>query len=139
MTKDVKICVKGYQKDADGNENSDTTEETGLYYEKENLNFVIIENAAKKQSARYKFNHRFLEIVRNGELDSKLYFEGGKEYVSNYITPYGQMLLNFKTKSFSIEQSEKQIEITVCYDLFHNEKLLSENKTVVTIAEITKE
>ena len=139
MTKDVRICVNGYQKDVDGNENSDITEDVGLFYEKDGLRFVIIENKSENRNARYKFNHRFLEIVRNGEYNSKLYFEAGKEYVSAYSTPYGQMILTFKTKSFSVEESDEQTTISVCYDLFHNEKLLSENKTVVAIAKIIKE
>lgn len=133
MDKDIVLTLEGTQIDPDGNKNTDTTKETGKYYFKNNTHFVMTEDEALAHSARYKFNHRFLEVIKNGDINSKMYFEAGKEYSSIYRTPYGRMPLTFKTSSFTVIEKADTIEVSASYSLFSEDNLISNNQIKITI------
>lgn len=118
MKKDITITVTGIQTDTDGNSNKDTTKEHGSYYLKNNIHYVMVQNEITGQTARYKFNHRYLEVVKNGDINSKLYFEAGKVFSSLYKTKYGQFEFTYKTDTLSIIESEDQIKISAKYGIY---------------------
>ena len=136
MNKDVYITVVGSQTDLNDNKNTDTTKERALYFNKGNVHYVVVENEISAQNARYKFNHRYLEVVRNGDINAKLYFEAGKEYTGNYRTPYGRMFLTFKTNSVTISESPGKIKIYVDYSIHNESGIISDNQTEITIEDV---
>lgn len=127
LDKDIELTIEGIQKDPDGNENKDITKETGKYYLKGQTHYVMTEDEVSAHSARYKFNHRFLEVVKNGDINSKMYFEAGKSYTSVYKTPYGRMELTFQTHQYTIYEKADTIEVSACYSLLNNNEIMSEN------------
>lgn len=133
LNKDISLTLEGTQIDPDNNKNTDVTKETGKYYFKNNTHFVMTEDEALAHSARYKFNHRYLEVIKNGDINSKMYFEAGKEYSSIYRTPYGRMPLTFKTSSLTIIEKADTIEVSASYSLFSEDNLISNNQIKITI------
>lgn len=134
MTKDVIIEVCGYQKNDAGEEDSSTTKERGSFFEKDGYKYILIENPETKTKARYKFNHRSLEIVRNGDVSSKLHFESTKDHTTRYVTPYGELLLTFKTQVLSIEEDPDEIRLELNYHLYNQDSFMSENRTIIIIS-----
>lgn len=133
LNKDISLTLEGTQIDPDNNKNTDVIKETGKYYFKNNTHFVMTEDEALAHSARYKFNHRYLEVIKNGDINSKMYFEAGKEYSSIYRTPYGRMPLTFKTSSLTIIEKADTIEVSASYSLFSEDNLISNNQIKITI------
>lgn len=134
MNSDIKITVKGTQIDPEGEKFTETTNQTGRFYKKNNVSYVICEDELSAQTARYKFNHRYLEVVKNGDVNAKLYFEASKEYSTVYRTRYGNMLLTFKTQTYSVIESEDKINLCAKYDIYDaNGGFVSENIIEVII------
>lgn len=127
MEKDIQIKVVGHQTDPYGTTNEDKTTQEGQYYYRNNTHFVITEDEQNAQSARYKFNHRFLEVVKNGDINAKMYFETGKDYTSEYRTPFGRMTLTFKTIQLTLIEENDEIRVSALYSIYNGDNFISDN------------
>lgn len=133
MNKEVIVKITGYQKDQDGN--TDVTEEisNAQYFLKNNTHYILVEDEKTARTARYRFNHRSLEVIKNGDIHAKIVFETNKCCEAIYRTPYGRMPFVFSTKSVTLEDTPEEIQLEVCYLITNNDKPVSENKTVINI------
>lgn len=128
MNENVSLKVKGIQTDMDGNQNIEREEYNGRYFVKNTNHYVIAD------TARYRFNHRSLEVVKNGDLNAKLIFENGQTRVCDYSTPYGRLPLEFRTKQISLSESEREIEMSVEYEIFNQGEFVSKNHTIISVS-----
>ena len=64
-----------------------------------------------------KLKDGVLEMTRKGLVNTSMVFEQGKETVSTYKTPFGEMLLGIRTKELWVTTAEDQIHIKVEYAL----------------------
>jgi len=135
MNEKVKITVSGTQKDAEGNKNNETQNETGRYFNKGNASYVLAQSIDGTSTSKYRFNHRSLEVTKDGNLSSKLCFEAGKEYTSLYKTPYGEILLTTCTKQYSLTQNNNTIRIFVSYQILSEGETVSDNEIEILINE----
>lgn len=131
MNENVSFKVKGIQTDVDGNQNIEKEENQGRYYNKNGNHYIMADGA------RYRFNHRSLEVVKNGDLNAKLIFENGQCRVCDYATPYGNFPLEFRTKQISLSESEREIEISVEYEIFNQDEFVSKNHTIISVFSLT--
>ena len=131
--KEVKLIVTGIQTLTDGEQNKDCTEETGQYYNRNNTHFVLIEDERTAKCDRYKFNHRYLEVVKNGDIHAKLYFEAGKTYTAEYRTPYGRMKLTFATDQLYLHETEELLSVYAKYGIYSDDILVSDNTIDVKV------
>ena len=127
MNKDVCLTVVSKQIDLDGNENKDIQKYACQYYLRNDVHFVIMNDEITNQTARYKFNHRYLEVIKNGDISAKLYFEAGKDYTTVYRTPYGRLEFTFSTKQLTFIHKENEIILSVEYSILNNGGLVSNN------------
>ena len=134
MTENVKITLKGSQSDSLGNMDSEVFKEVGRFFKKENASYIIATKEGDvSQTSRYKFNHRFLEVVKNGDISSKLYFEAGKEYRTTYRTQYGGIEISTFTKQVTITEENDNIRIFVEYTINSFGERISNNKIDILI------
>lgn len=133
MDKDVYVKITGYQTGDDGQTDINEEEFFGQYFNKNNMHYVLMEDEKTAKSARYKFNHRFMEVVRNGDIHSKLTFDASKCCEAIYRTPYGRMPFVFDTKTVTLTDNPEEIRIEVCYVIKNNNQVVSNNKTVISI------
>ena len=133
MEKEITVEVIGIQKDSEGNRNTDRTVENGLYYFKDGIHYVITEKNKDNDSTRYKFNHRYLEVIKSGNIATALHFEVAKSHTASYKTPFGIMTLCFKTSGISMSEKPDEININVEYEIYTDNDKLSENRTEIHI------
>jgi len=131
--REVHLTVTGIQTIPNGDTNKDTTKEIGQYYNRNNTHYILIEDERSAKCDRYKFNHRFLEVVKNGDINAKLYFEAGKTYTAEYRTPYGRMKLTFVTDQLYLHEKEDSISAYAKYAIFSDDRLVSENTIDVNV------
>lgn len=136
MDKDIQITIKGVQKNPDAAPNIDINSddcyvdestEKGSYYNKNGTHFVLTEDEFSARTARYKFNHRYLEVVKNGDINTKLYFEAGKSITSIYKTPAGRMSLTFNTYNYSLHETAERIDVFAEYSIYNEDVHVSNN------------
>ena len=133
MTKDVHVKITGYQTDDDGQ--TDVNEEyfDAQYFFKGTAHYLLRENERTAHTARYKFNHRTLEVIKDGDIHAKLTFEVGKCCEAMYKTPYGRMPFTFDTKQISFIDEPNKMTVEACYDILNGGIKISTNRTVLEI------
>lgn len=137
MDKDVEIKVIGYQTGENGETDTNETVHKARYFLKNGQHYVVYENEETAESARYKLTHRSLEVIRNGDLSSKMVFEAGRTFTSVYRTPYGRMRLTFVTKQFAFYEENGTLKCNCSYTILNeNDYIISENRINLTVSEL---
>jgi len=76
-----------------------------------------------------------MEIVRGGSTTSKLTFAENLEYDTEYVTPYGTMLMRVRTNSFDLTRvgGDEEIKVVADYDLEIDGQVVSKSMIVIDI------
>lgn len=131
MTKEVLLTLKGLQFDQ-REENADKIEMVmvGDYYKKNDKHYVVYEEITEGFSQptknRLKFSEHMVELTRNGLVNVHMVFQENKKNMSNYNTPFGQILVGIDTKKIVVEEKEDVVVADVDYALDINYEFLSD-------------
>ena len=131
MTKEVLLTLQGLQFDQ-REEDADKIEmvTVGDYFKKNDRHYVVYEEVtdgfAQPTKNRLKFSDHMVELTRNGLVNVHMVFQENKKNMSNYNTPFGQILVGIDTKRISIEEKEDNIVVDVDYALDINYEFLSD-------------
>ena len=103
MTKEVLLTLQGLQFDQ-REENSDKIETVtvGDYYKKNDRHYVVYEEVTegfdRATKNRLKFGGQMVELTRHGLVNVHMVFQENKKNLSNYNTPFGQILVGIATR-----------------------------------------
>lgn len=131
MTQKVLLTLQGMQFDQSG-ENADQIGITadGDYYKKNDKHYVLYEEVAEgfvqPTKNRLKFSEDIVELSRSGPVNVHMVFQENKKNLTNYITPFGQILMGIDTKEIQVTEREEQITVEVHYVLEINDEFLSD-------------
>ena len=138
MTQEVLLTLQGLQFDQ-REEDADKVEmvTVGDYYKKNNRHYVVYEEITEGFSQptknRLKFSEHMLELSRNGLVNVHMVFQENKKNLTNYNTPFGQILIGIDTKKIQIEEQEDNITVEVDYSLDINYEFLSDCHIKISI------
>lgn len=139
MTKDVLVAIKGLQFDVDAEESNIETITVAEYYEKNNSHYVIYDEAMEGTSETtkniIKFKNHSLELTRKGYVNVHMIFEENKKNLTNYATPFGDILIGIDAKKITMRDEDKKIHIDVDYALEVNYEFLADCKINIEISE----
>lgn len=131
MTKEVLLTLQGLQFDQ-REEDSDKIETVtvGDYFKKNDRHYVVYEEITEgfeqPTKNRLKFSDHMVELTRNGLVNVHMVFQENKKNMSNYNTPFGQILVGIDTKRINIDEKEDNIVVDVDYALDINYEFLSD-------------
>lgn len=131
MTKEVLLTLQGLQFDQ-REVDSDKIEmvTVGDYFKKNDRHYVVYEEITEgfeqPTKNRLKFSDHMVELTRNGLVNVHMVFQENKKNMSNYNTPFGQILVGIDTKRISIDEKEDNIVVDVDYALDINYEFLSD-------------
>lgn len=131
MTKEVLLTLQGLQFDQ-REEDADKIETVtvGDYFKKNDRHYVVYEEITEgfeqPTKNRLKFSDRMVELTRNGLVNVHMVFQENKKNMSNYNTPFGQILVGIDTKRINIEEKENNIVVDVDYALDINYEFLTD-------------
>ena len=129
MTKEVLLTLQGLQFDQ-REENSDKIEmvTVGDYYKKNDRHYVVYEEVTegfdRATKNRLKFGGQMVELTRHGLVNVHMVFQENKKNLTNYNTPFGQILIGIDTKKIQINEQENNITVDVDYSLDVNYEFL---------------
>lgn len=138
MTKDVLIYLHSCQhgKNETDEEEIETVAE-GTYYEKNGRHFLIydemMEDLDKPVKNKVKFGEHFMELTKSGPINVRMVFEEDKKNLTNYISPYGSIVLGIDTKKIHISQESDRIVVDVEYVLDMNYEYYADCKIIIDI------
>lgn len=130
MTKDVLVAIKGLQ----FGEESDTEElETitnGQYFLRNGNHYILYEEVMDGFDGvirnRMKIKEHELSITKKGAFNVQMVFEENKKNMTNYTTPFGDIMVGIDTQRIHTIETENDIHVTVDYALEINYQHLAD-------------
>ena len=128
MTKDVLLSISGLHYDMTGtiedNEDNEPIEviTPATYYLKNGKHYVVYDEVVEGMPGTIKNKVRItedqkLEIMKSGVSNAHMVFEKDKINMTQYETPYGELMLGVHTKDMKVIVTENLIEVRVNYAL----------------------
>lgn len=137
MTKDVLISVKGLQFGEEEHEDELESITSGTYYYKNGSHYVIYEEASEgfEEISRnmLKFKEHEMSLTKKGLVNVQMAFEEKRKNMSNYNTPYGDIMIGIDTRGVEINESEEEIALQVDYALEVNYQHFADCKIDIRI------
>lgn len=130
MEKDVWVSVEGLQ--LGGETDGDRIEiiTPGSYYRKKDHHFVLYDEISEdsEEITRnvVRFDRDMLSINKSGFTNVEMVFEKNKRNMTNYVTPYGSLLVGIDTNRLDIRESDDVINIDIDYALDINYEYLAD-------------
>lgn len=131
MTQEVLLTLQGLQFDQ-REEDADKIETVtvGDYYKRNGKHYVVYEEITEgfetPTKNRLKFDGDMLELSRHGLINMHMVFQEKKKNLTNYNTPFGQILIGIDTKKIRIDEGEDRIVVDVDYSLDINYEFLAD-------------
>lgn len=147
MTKEVLLSISGLHYDVTGITEEDGTEEENVpievitpasYYYKDGKHYVVYDEVVEglPGTIRNKIritDSRMLEIMKSGISNAHMVFEKDKINMTQYETPYGELLVGIHTRDMKVEEREGLIDVRVSYALDINGDQVADCNIVLQI------
>ena len=130
-----KLIVKINSKQKGSKQNTIKMKALANSYEKNGILYVIYKESLDeniKVSTMLKITKDSLTLTRTGNVKQQQFFCSGKESISDYVTPYGNLKMKVKTHRLEINSGIIQ-EIKIDYALYINNDWQSDNKLVIKL------
>lgn len=136
MTKEVLLTISGLHYDTFPGEEYDENEPIEVitpatYYLKNGKHYVIYDEMVEGMPGTIQNKIRIagnnlLEIKKSGLANTKMVFEKDKINMTQYETPYGELMIGIFTKNMLVDVTEKNIDIRVNYELDINSEKVAD-------------
>ena len=140
MTKDVLLSISGLHYEVSGNaddyEDNEENEPIEMitpaaYYLKNGKHYVLYDELVEGVPGVIKNKVRItgeekLEIIKSGLTNTHMIFEKDKIHMTEYETPYGELMMGVHTKEMRVDVQESLIEVRVNYALDINSEPVAE-------------
>lgn len=137
MTKDVLISLKGLQFGSDLENDRVELITSGSYYKKNNKHYIlyneISEGFTEETKNLVKFEDKLFDLSKTGLTNVHMVFEENKKNMTNYITPYGSILIGIDAKRVSVQETKELISVNIDYALEVNYEFLADCKITMDI------
>lgn len=137
MTKDVLVSIQGLQFEAGSDDNGLETITAAQYYKKNDHHYVIYEEAMEGFSDTtkniLKWDDNSLDLTKRGLVNVHMVFEKNKKNMTDYKTPFGNILIGIDTRQVQVEESEGKIVLRVNYALEINYEYLADCKITMDV------
>lgn len=137
MGKDVLIAIKGLQFDMSDDTTNIETINPGQFFEKNNSRYVIYEEVEEgtheKTKNVIKFRDNMLELTKKGLVNVHMIFEENQKNMTNYATPFGDILIGIDAQRVSMAEEGEYIKINVDYALEVNYEHLADCQITLEI------
>lgn len=139
MTKNVLLTISGLQFANQGDEESEPLEviTAGDYYKKNGKHYILYDEVMEGFQGNtqnvIKLTEDSLDITKKGVSNVHMIFEKNKKNVSYYHTPFGSILVGIDAKSVDIKETDKNIDVSVKYNLEVNYEHLADCCITVNI------
>ncbi|MGB9679056.1 MAG: DUF1934 domain-containing protein [Thermoanaerobacteraceae bacterium] len=134
------ISVKGTQKNE--REESDTIEivTEGSFYVKGNTFYITYDeteiSGMDGTTTTLKVTENKVTLMRFGSNKSRMIFQKNKRHESDYMTPYGKVLLGIEPSDLHVNLSKVGGEITIKYIIDLDKKVVSNNELYLKVREV---
>lgn len=142
MTKNVLLTISGLHYDEyPGQEEANEPIEViapATYYLKNGKHYVLYEEVVEGMPGVIKNRIKikedgFLEIQKSGITNTRMTFEKDKINMTEYETPYGELMIGVYTKGMTVDVKEDNIDVEVNYSLDINSEKVADCNIIMNI------
>lgn len=142
MTKDVLLSISGLHYETVDAVGADENEPIRVitpatYYYKNNKHYVIYDEVVEGMPGMIKNKVRIandkLEIMKSGLSNTHMIFEKDKINITQYETPYGDLVVGTHTKDMQLDVTDEKIDVHVNYALDVNSEKIADCNIVMNI------
>lgn len=143
MTKEVLLTISGLHLDAfsDGTDEENVPIEVitpATYYLKNGKHYVLYDEVVEGMLGSIKNTIKItgdnkLEMRKSGIANTNMVFEKEKINVTQYDTPYGEMMIGVYTKDMKVDVTEENIDVSIAYALDVNSEKVADCNIVMNI------
>lgn len=135
MTKQVLLTISGLHYDSfPGEEDENEPIEVitpATYYLKNGKHYVVYDEMVEGMPGTIQNKIRIagdnlLEIKKSGLANTRMVFEKDKINMTQYETPYGELMIGIFTKNMLVDVTEKNIDVRVNYELDINSEKVAD-------------
>ncbi len=138
MTKDVLIAIKGMQFEGEMDPEEIEVIQRGEYYERNGAHYLLydepVEGTSEIIKNRIKFRENEVQVAKKGAVNTTLTFTKNEKNMTNYATPFGNLVIGIDTQKIALEMSEKKMDIKVDYALDINYEFLADCKISIEVS-----
>lgn len=140
MTKDVLISVKGMQ--FEGAEDAEAIEviQRGKYYLRNGYHYLVYEEPVEDSNEtilnRIKFKENEAQVTKKGAVNTLLSFKQNEKNMTNYSTPFGNLVIGINTGKISLQITDERIDLGIDYSMDVNYEFLAECKISIVVTAI---
>lgn len=121
MTKDVLISIEGIQFGDIPDSDKIEVITPGSYYKKQDHHFVmydeVTEGSDEVTKNLIKFKDDTFTLTKRGYTNVDMVFEKNKRNMTNYVTPFGSLLVGIDADKVNIDEKDDLIDIDIAYAL----------------------
>ena len=141
MTKEVLINITGIHMDMieKGEEDEAVAVITPAnYFKKNGKHYIIYDEVAEGMPGVTKntikiTGDNMIEIMKKGLTNTHMVFQKGKNHMTGYGTPFGQLVMGIRTKDLHVSETEEEIGASILYHLEVNEEAVAECRIKIRI------
>ena len=145
MTKDVLVSIQGLQfadaeiRNATSDEELDLIETIcpGEYYFRNEAHFVLydeqIEGHGEPVRNMIKLRGKEFTYTKKGPVNAQLVFVEGKKTMTDYVTPFGNIMIALDTSEVKVDESNENLKIHICYGLEANYQFIADCEITVVV------
>ena len=144
MTKDVLLSISGLHYGMEEVSVQEEQEEPievitpASYYNKNGKHYVVYDEVVEGVPGVIKNTIRItegekLEIIKNGVSNTHMVFEKDKINLTEYQTPYGELLIGTHTSRMDVDVTEDKIGVQVAYALDINSEKVADCNIEIAI------
>ncbi len=131
MTKEVLLSISGLHYDMTGLPDDSVMEDENepvevitpaSYYFKNGKHYIVYDEVVEGMPGTIKTkiritDSRMVEIMKSGMTNTHMTFEKDKIHMTQYETPYGELLVGVHTRYMSLKESQDRIDVSLGYEL----------------------
>lgn len=143
MTKDVLLTISGLHFDAVSDETEEENEAIEVvtpatYYLKNGKHYVIYDELVEGMPGSIKNRIQIeesgkVEMFKRGISNTHMVFEKEKIHMTEYETPYGELMLGVYTRGVDVQIQEDNIDVEIGYALDANGQKVADCNIVMNI------
>lgn len=140
MTKDILLHITGMQFAPEVSEEElDQIESIypGEYYLRNGTHYLLyqemIEGYEEPIKNMLKWKDKEVIVSKKGPFQVQMVFEEGKKTLTEYATPFGQILIGLDTSKIMAEETEDKICITIKYALDANYQFVADCEITILV------
>ncbi len=133
MTREVLLAMKGMQfafNEVTGGGEPVEIITSASYFEKNNKRYLMydemLEGVDEPISNLVKFGPDSIEVTKKGMINVHMVFEEGKQNLTNYRTPYGDLMIGINTHKVEVTEQDDCIHLEARYGLDINYEFLTD-------------